>query len=60
MTRYEAATLALWAIAILAAVFLLRGTDRFAYLAPVLAMCLVGSVLVVRKARGASPTVNSR
>ena len=51
MSKYEAANLMLWAIAILAALFVLRNTDRFTLLAPVFAVCLIGSVLVVREAR---------
>ena len=50
MTKYVAATVALWAIAITATLVLAGGTDHFTYLGPVFFICLVGSIIVVRHA----------
>lgn len=44
--------LALWVVAILSTVFVLRGTGLITVLAPVYAICTIGSVLIVRTAVG--------
>ncbi|MFQ5340928.1 MAG: hypothetical protein ACE5F6_05220 [Anaerolineae bacterium] len=47
--RYELATLALWLIAVTTTLVVVRGTGLFTYLGPVLFICMVGSILVVRR-----------
>jgi hypothetical protein len=49
--RPEIAVLALWLIAILSSAVLLDASGPFTYLGPVQFVCMLGSVLAVRKAR---------
>jgi hypothetical protein len=49
--KYEAVTLLLWLIAILVSLFVTRETGLFSWLGPVFAFCMIGCVLIVRKAR---------
>jgi hypothetical protein len=49
--KFVIATLALWLIAIAATAWVVRETGSFTYLAPVFAVCAIGSVLVVQRAR---------
>jgi len=46
--RYELATLALWLVAITTTLVVVRDTGLFTYLGPVLFICMVGSIVVVR------------
>jgi len=48
-SRYELATLALWLIAITTTLVVVRDTGLFTYLSPVLFICMVGSILAVRR-----------
>jgi hypothetical protein len=59
MMKYEAGTLLLWLIAILTTLFVTRDTGQFSILGPVFAFCLIGCVLIVRKARAARPRGNA-
>ena len=52
--KYEAVTLLLWLIAILTTLLVTRDTGLFSLLGPVFAFCMIGCVLVVRKARAAA------
>src|SRR5215510_1339500 len=49
--RYEIAVLFLWVIAIGATVLLVREPGTFGHLSPVYAICMIGSVVSVRRAR---------
>jgi len=49
--KSEFVVLALWTIAIAATVILVGDTGKFTYLAPVYAICAIGSVFTVRRAR---------
>jgi hypothetical protein len=49
--KYVLATLALWLIAVAATAWVVRESGLFTYLAPVFAVCAIGSVLVVQRAR---------
>lgn len=49
--KFELATLAPWLIAVVVSALVLRGSGHFTYPAPVYAVCAIGSVLVVRRAR---------
>lgn len=48
-SRYELATLALWLIAIATTLVVVRDTGLFTYLGPVLFVCMMGSIVVVRR-----------
>jgi hypothetical protein len=48
---HEFATLILWAIAILATFFIVQDQNFLTYLGPLYFVCMVGSIIVVRKAR---------
>lgn len=49
--KHELAILGLWGISIVATLLLVEGTAIFTYLAPLYAICTIGSVLTVRSAR---------
>ena len=49
--KYEWAILALWLIAVVATLFITGDMEHFTYLGPLYAICMVGSVLIVRKAQ---------
>jgi len=49
--KTELTVLGLWAIAIAATVLLVGDTGKFTYLGPVYAICAIGSVFTVRRAR---------
>ena len=49
--RYELATLALWLLAVVPTLLLLRESGLFTYLGPLYFLCMVGSVYIVRSAR---------
>lgn len=47
----EYSILALWAIALAATLYFTAETGAAIYLAPLFAVCMIGSVLIVRKAK---------
>jgi hypothetical protein len=47
----EIATLALWAIAILTTLLVVKDTRMFTVLGPVYFVCMAGSIAVIRSAR---------
>lgn len=49
--KHELAILGLWAIALVATLALVKETGVFTDLAPLYAICAIGSVLIVRSAR---------
>ncbi len=49
--KYELTILGLWLIAIVATLLLVDGTDAFTHIGPLYAICAIGSVLTVRRAR---------
>lgn len=51
--RHEVIVLLLWFIAIVATLVITRDSGLFTYLGPVYAICMIGSVVTVRRARGA-------
>lgn len=53
-SKYEWATILLWAIAIAATVLVVKDTGLFTYLGPVFFICLLGSIMVVRSAQRSS------
>jgi hypothetical protein len=48
--KYIAATIALWLIAIVSTLLIVKDTAAFSYLGPVYFICLVGSILMMRSA----------
>jgi len=48
---HEFAILILWAIAILATLFIVQDRNFLTYLGPLYFVCMVGSIVVVRNAR---------
>jgi hypothetical protein len=52
--KYEVVTLLLWLIAILTTLVVTHGTGLFSILGPVFAFCMIGCVLIIRKARAAA------
>jgi len=50
--KYELATLGLWLVALLATIGIVKDSSVLTVLVPVFAICMIGSVMVVRKARG--------
>jgi hypothetical protein len=50
--KYELTTLAIWLVALLATIGIVKDSGLLTYLLPVFAICMIGSVMVVRKARG--------
>ena len=48
MGKQISATVALWLIAMMATLFVVRDSGKFTYLAPVFFVCLMGSIMVVR------------
>lgn len=50
--KYELATLAIWLVATLATIGIVKDSGVLTYLLPVFAICMIGTVMVVRKARG--------
>jgi hypothetical protein len=49
--KHIAAVVALWALAILSTVAIVPDRGVFTYLGPVYAICMIGSVAVVRRAQ---------
>jgi len=49
--KHEFAILGLWLIAILTTAILTEGNGKFTYLGPVFAICAIGSVITVRRAK---------
>jgi hypothetical protein len=49
--RHELAVLALWLVAVIPTLLLLRESGLFSYLGPLYFICMVGSVYIVRSAR---------
>jgi len=49
--KTEITILALWLIAIVATLIIVKDASRFTYLAPVYAICMIGSVVTVRRLR---------
>jgi len=49
--KYEFTVTALWTIAILATLWITRGTNLFTYLGPLFFICMTGSIIAVRQAR---------
>jgi hypothetical protein len=49
--KEELAVVVLWGIALLATMLLVHEPDRFGYLAPVFLAGMIGSVVIVRRAR---------
>jgi hypothetical protein len=49
--KYELTVTALWTIAILATLWITRGTDLFTFLGPLFFICMTGSIIVVRQSR---------
>jgi len=49
--KYEFTTLAIWLVALLATIGIVKNSSLLTYLLPVFAICMIGSVMVVRKAR---------
>ena len=52
--KHEIAVLVLWLIAIVVTMLLVKEPGTFSRLAPVYAICTIGSVMNVRQARGAA------
>ncbi len=52
--KYVAAIVALWALAIIATAAIVNDRAVFTYLAPLYAVCMIASVVVVRKAHTGS------
>ena len=50
MVKQISATIALWLVAMLATLFVVKDSGKFTYLAPVFFVCLLGSIMVVRTA----------
>lgn len=49
--KYVIAVVVLWAIAIVPTVVLVGDREAFTYLGPVYGICMMGSVMVVRRAQ---------
>ena len=49
---YELAAALLWVLAIAATMLAVEGTGIFTYVGPVFLVCMVGTIIVVRAARG--------
>jgi peptidoglycan/LPS O-acetylase OafA/YrhL len=49
--KYVAAIVVLWALAIISTLVIVADRHVFTYLGPLYAVCMIGSVLVVRKAQ---------
>ena len=49
--KEELTVVVLWGIALLATMFLIHEPDRFRYLGPVFLFGMIGTVVVVRRAR---------
>jgi hypothetical protein len=47
----HAATVVLWALAIMSTLVIVADRDVFTYLGPLYAVCMIGSVVAVRKAQ---------
>jgi len=54
-TQHELATLLLWVIAVIATALVVSPSGLFTYLAPLYAVCMIGSLVVVRRARRSTP-----
>ena len=52
--KYVAATVALWALAILGTVLIVQDQQVFTYLGPLYAICMIGAIMIVRQAQGSS------
>ena len=49
--KYTLTIIVLWFIAVVATAVLLRGSGLFTYLAPLYAICMIGSIWTVQKAQ---------
>ncbi len=49
--KYEFTVAALWTIAVLATLWITRGTHMFTFLGPLFFVCMTGSIVTVRQAR---------
>jgi hypothetical protein len=50
--KFELAVLVLWLIAVVPTLLLVRQTGLFTYLGPLYFICMVGTVYIVRSAKG--------
>ncbi|MBI1746630.1 MAG: hypothetical protein HYR55_08585 [Acidobacteria bacterium] len=53
--KYEIAVLGLWAIALFSTLALVKDATIFGHIGPLYAICMMGSVIIVRKARQDRP-----
>lgn len=54
--KHEIAILLLWVIALLATVFVIRNRALMTLLGPLFAICMIGSISIVRRAKRQSLT----
>jgi Na+/glutamate symporter len=52
--KYEIAVVLLWAIAMAATYLIIRQSSVLTLLAPLFAVCMIGSVIIVRRAASSS------
>jgi hypothetical protein len=50
--KYELAVVVLWLLAVVPTLLVVRQSGLFTYLGPLYFLCMVGSVYIVRSARG--------
>lgn len=50
--KHVSATIALWALAILVTLVMVKDAGVFTFLGPLYAVCMIGSVVVVKSALG--------
>ncbi len=50
--KYELAVLGLWLLAVVPTLVLVHQTGLFTYLGPLYFICMVGSIYIVRSAKG--------